>query len=169
MENRFGKIAIIFIFIAVLFLGIITFFQQKAINQIKFQVSKIENALLEEKAGATVSSRPGAPYISVEEVESQKVFSGEIKSVGTDSLEIEAELLKLKNSESQKSNSKDFTINDFDKFKKMIKASLNDKTQYFGLKKEDLKVGDKIFVTADNSPYEANNLTVLKIAPLKSQ
>jgi len=161
MENKFEKIAIGLLAAAVLALGAMLIFQQKAINQAKYQISAIENGSLGKKAGTAPVKplNPVAPRILQEAVESLKVFPGEIKSAAADSLDVEVELSKLKNPDKTQS----LTPDDFDKFKKMIKVSLNDKTQYLGLKKEDLKIGDKVFVTADNSPFKTDSLTALRI------
>lgn len=165
MDNKFEKIKIGFLVLAVLFLGVMLIFQQRAINQIRSQILAIGDVSLEKKANSA-SVNLGPPHISQEEIESQKAFEGEIKSAVADNLEVEAELYKLKDSSKlERNNSKGITLADLDKFKKMIKVSLNEKTQYFNLKKEDLKVGAKIFVTADNSPFKADSLTALKIAP----
>ena len=167
------KIAIVIFVALVLFLGIMSFFQQKSINEIKSQISATENTSSGKKAN-TVSANSIAPRISTGKIElpTASPFLGEIKSAAADNLDLETELLKAKNPDKlQADNPKGLmpNPNDYELVKKMVKVSLNDKTQYAGLKKEDLKTGDKIVITADNSPFKADSLTALKIEPYKGQ
>jgi hypothetical protein len=156
MQNTFEKI-IIGIFAAVLiFFGAVLFSQQRAINQVKSQISK-----------GAISSVPVSKPTSnnIVDADSQRYLGGEIKAVAGDVLEVETTLSKLKDPNKFKT---DKPINmgpdDFDIIVKTVQISINDKTKFVSLKKEDLKVGDKILASTDNSPFNTENLTALSIA-----
>ena len=157
MENKFEKIIMGVLVVFVLIVGSMFFFQKKEINQIKAQISRKD-------VGLAVNNASSAPN-EVADIEAQKNLAGEIKAVAVDSLAVEAKLQKLKNPDKFKT---DKPINmgpdDFETITKPVKVLLNDKTRFINLKKEDLKVGDKILVTADNSPFKAETLTALTIA-----
>lgn len=164
MQNKFEKIAISVLAVAVLFLGIMFLFQQKTINQIKSDVSSGKNAAVN-----SLQNNPHADVNSSQrnsQNEPQRVFPGEIKAISGNDLEVDAKLVKV--DDPSKLQAGQLQAGQYDVITKPIKVLLNDTTKYFGTKqenirKEDLKVGDKMFVSADNSPLQAESLTALEI------
>lgn len=159
MQNKFEKIAISALIVAVLFLGTMFLFQQKTINQIKSDVSGGNNAAINSLRNS-LTADANLPKGNSQK-NSQKTFPGEIKAIADNILEVDAKLMKADYS-AESQSWRDSTI------AKTIKVMLNDKTEYFGTKREkigkdNLKVGDKIFLDADQSPFQTESLTALKI------
>jgi hypothetical protein len=156
MENKFEKIITGFLAVLVLIAGLMFFVQQKAINEIKAQISGKSIGLSGNSASPAKNKilDPG----------DQKFLGGEIKSVAADSLNVEASLRKLKD---PKKFNTDKPVNmgpdDFETITKTVKVLLNDKTSFVNRKKEELKVGDKVAVDTDKAPYSANTVTALKV------
>lgn len=160
MQKRFENIAIIVLIVVVIFLGTITIFQQKDINQIKSDVVKEKNSVPNSLREA-LSTGVNSDKINAQD-NSQQVFPGEIKALSGNILEVDAKLVKADN-ESQIRTGQYYVVT------KTVKVAVNDKTEFFGAEKEkiakdNLKVGDKMFVTADSSPFQEENLTAIKIS-----
>lgn len=156
--NKFHIIIIAILIIVVLAMGMLLFNQQRDISQLKTQVfgSKVTSA----SASAT-------PKSTIPSSQMQKNFIGEIKAISLPNLDVEAKLTKIKDPNKFKTGQP--TIlgpDDYETITKAIKVILNDNTQYTGSAKEDLKAGDKVFVTADKSPFDVDSLAALQITKM---
>jgi len=169
MQMTFEKIVCGILIVVVLFLGFVFLGQQKAINQIRSQISN--NGTVPSNGSANLPFDDGGAM----DVDSQSHFNGEIKAVSGSNLDVEAvlyipkdpEKIKAQQEKIKSGQAATISSDDYQTTKKVIKVLLNDSTQYFDLKQEDIRVGDKVFVTANDSPYKKDSLTAVKIARLK--
>lgn len=163
MQNTLEKIIIGILAVVVVLLALMFFSQQKAIEQIRMQAA--------ENFPETESDNHTASFNPPENLESVKTFNGEIKAIAGNILDVEATLYTPKDPEKEKNYQAmlqagkpiSMSIKDYNEVPKLVKVSLNDKTEYYQLKKENLKVGDKVFVSTDSSPYKTENLAAIKI------
>ena len=159
--KKLNIVAISILVLVILAAGALLFQQQRDISQLKAQV-------FGSKTAPNIAEKNQKP--AVVDPESQKYFMGEIKAMSESSLDVEAKLTKLKDPNKMNTGGRPVILKpeDYETMTKMIKVSLNSKTQYFETSREDLKVGDKVFITADGFPFKVDSLTALKIAKTKS-
>lgn len=154
--NKLHVVAIAILVLVILAMGVLIFQQQRDIGQLKAQVFG---------GKSTPNIAENNQKSAIPDPESQKYFSGEIKAISESSLDVEAKLSKFKDPNKMKTGQAVILRpEDYVNTKKMIKVALNSKTQYLEIRKEELKVGDILFVTADNFPSKVESLTALKIA-----
>lgn len=159
MQSKFEKIAIISLIVVVLFLAVMFLFQQKSLNQLKFDVAKDKKTTADSLKGGISSGGNSLKLDS--QGNSQQIFPGEVKALSDNILEVDAKLVKI-------DDFSQLRTGQYSVVTKSVKVALNDKTEFFGAEKEriakdQLKIGDKMFVTADKSPFQDENLTAIKI------
>ena len=171
--NNFEKIIIFlvaFLIIAVLIFGVVIFSQQNAIRNLENGTAK-RGAVPGQVLENTNTANKNMGLASV-----VNQFYGEIAGISSNELAVKAKLTdfsKPKDPEKMKNavkNPTQFTADDFGTLEKNITVKVGTNTTWENNKNiTDIKVGDSVGITADESPYKQDIVTAEKISIMKAR
>lgn len=144
--------------VIVLFIGALVFRQQKTINAFAKNTATASN-----QAAVQVPVKK-SPSLA----EATKQFPGTIESILGNQLTISVKLTdfsKPKDPEKFKNSQEpmNFTPDDFEIISKSMTVNTDGKTIFDKKILVDLKVGDKVYINSDKSPYTSDTVTAEKI------
>ena len=145
--------------ITVLVFGVIIFRQQKTINALSGSAAGTSN-----QSAVQSSAKKNSPPLT----EVIKQFGGAIENISANQLTINVKLPDFsKSKDPNKLKNANEPVNlvadDFETLAKKITVDISVKTVFEKKSLAELKVGDKIFVISDKSPYVSDTVTAEKI------
>lgn len=177
MENNKQNIFIAVIVVILIIGGIMFYWQQKSINQLKaLGAYKMSSPQSQETTGKTFKgvnqeqiSASTADAVK-NEINSQqqntKFITGKVLQISGDTLKVEADVLdwnRMKEIAASPELSRQYQNKMAPTIKKTYSVSVNSETNFLSNKFSDIKAGDTILVNAKELVYQTDNLTALGI------
>jgi len=175
MENNKQNIFIAVIFVILIIGGIMFYWQQKSINQLKaLSTSRMSSPQPQEATGKAVkggNQEQGSTADAVKnEINSQQqninFITGKVLQISGDTLKVEADVSawnKMKEIASSPELSRQYQNKMAPTIKKTYSVSVTGETNFLSNKLSDIKAGDTILVNAKELIYQNDNLTALGI------
>jgi hypothetical protein len=160
INYNFQKIlsgAIVIILLLVIFVDIR---QQTAINELK------KSLLVASQASQSQTSKKTQETLAetiITNAKKSKSFTGDVKEVAGDYFMIEATIVDISKIQAKK----DYSNEAPPMIQKSFKITLSPETKFLEKKKTDIKVGDKVVVYSDKSPFENDELKAIMISLVK--
>lgn len=182
MENNKQNIFILIIFIVLIIGGIIFYWQQKSINQLKAlvasDVSDLQSQKTAEKKIGRNSQDQGSTADNVKSEMSSlqqnvKFIIGKVLQISGSDLKVEADVPdweKMKEIAASPELSRQYQNKMAPTTKKTYSVSVIGETKFLGNKLSDIMAGDTILVNVKELVYQTDNLTALEInSPYQDQ
>jgi hypothetical protein len=175
MENNKQNIFIAVIFVILIIGGIVFYWQQKSINQLKaLEASRLASPQSQETPGKIfkgINQEQGSTVDVVKkEIDNQQqnvnFIAGKVLQISGDTLKVEADISdwnKMKEIASSPELSQQYQNKMAPTIKKTYSVSVTGETKFLSNKFSDIKVGDTILVNAKELVYQTDNLTALGI------
>jgi len=175
MENIKQNILVGVIIVVLAAAGILFYFQQKAINQLRQATITSQSALQKQTAGKAglednIAQTPNAEDVK-SAIDKQKnganFIIGKVLQMSENSLKVEADIPDWKKKEEIASSpelSMEYENKMAPTVKKTYNVSIAGDTQFFGNQLSGIKAGDTVMVSAKELVYQTDNLTATEIA-----
>lgn len=175
MENNKQNIFIAIIAVILIIGGIMFYWQQKSINQLKaLNASRMSTPQSQETTGKTFKGVNQEQITTVSAVENEIIsqqqninfITGKVLQISGDTLKVEADVPdwnKMKEIASSPELSRQYQNKMSPTIKKIYSVSVTGETNFPSNKFSDIKAGDTIRVNAKELVYQTDNLTALGI------
>jgi len=175
MESNKQNILIVIIIFLLVCGGLVFYFQQKSINQLKELVTR-ESPDSQMKTEKETSPENNSQQQSIAETAKNSInqqqktvnfISGKVLQMSENSLKVEADIPDWKKKEEIASSpelSMEYENKMAPTVKKTYNVSIAGDTQFFGNQLSGIKAGDTVMVSAKELVYQTDNLTATEIA-----